>query len=69
MSAADDADERVDTGRRRLREHATAGVGGLAFAGASYPFFVSLYPSERARAQGAVEIDLSRAPARRSEHD
>lgn len=60
MSAADRADEPVDPKRRRLLEQATTAVGGLALAGASYPFFASLWPSERARAQGApVEIDLA----------
>lgn len=48
-----------DPGRRRLTQ-ATAAVGGLAIAGASAPFLVSLAPSERARAQGApVEADVS----------
>jgi ubiquinol-cytochrome c reductase iron-sulfur subunit len=53
-----------DLRRRRLTQ-ATAAVGGLAVAGASAPFLVSLAPSERARAQGApVEVDPSRiAPA------
>jgi ubiquinol-cytochrome c reductase iron-sulfur subunit len=50
----------VDPKRRRLLEQATASAGGLALAGASYPFFASLYPSARARAQGSpVEVDLS----------
>ena len=49
-----------DIARRRLTQ-ATAAVGGLAIAGASAPFIVSLAPSERARAQGApVETDVSR---------
>lgn len=40
---------------------ATATVGGLSLAAASYPFLASLAPSERARAQGGpVEADLSR---------
>lgn len=50
--------------RRRLTQ-ASAAVSGLAIAGASVPFLVSLAPSERARAHGApVEADTSRiAPA------
>lgn len=49
----------ADVTRRRLTQ-ATAAVGGLAIAGASAPFLVSLAPSERARAQGApVEADVS----------
>lgn len=59
MSAADHAGEPVDPKRRRLLEQATA-AGGLALAGASYPFLASLYPSERARAQGSpVEVEVA----------
>jgi ubiquinol-cytochrome c reductase iron-sulfur subunit len=52
-----------DLTRRRLTQ-VTAAAGGLAIAGASTPFLVSLAPSERARAQGApVEADISRVAA------
>jgi len=48
-----------DEGRRALLVKATSTLGGLAIAGASYPFLASLAPSERARALGApVEIDV-----------
>lgn len=44
-----------------MLQQATAATGGLALAAASYPFVASLWPSERARAQGApVEHDISR---------
>jgi ubiquinol-cytochrome c reductase iron-sulfur subunit len=48
-----------DQARRALLVKATSALGGLAIAGASYPFLASLAPSERARALGApVEIDV-----------
>ena len=60
MSDAELHPDRPDLTRRRLTQ-ATAAAGGLAIAGASAPFVVSLAPSERARAQGApVEADVSR---------
>lgn len=49
-----------DPKRRELLERAAAAAGGLALAAAGIPFAASLYPSERARAQGApVEADFS----------
>jgi len=46
--------------RREILLQATAATGGLALAAASVPFVASLFPSERARAQGApVEVDVS----------
>lgn len=60
MSNADIDPYAPNLARRRLTQ-ATAAAGGLAIAGASVPFLVSLAPSERARAQGApVEADISR---------
>src|SRR5229473_4036564 len=60
MSSSEYAEVPVDPKRRKLLQ-ATTAAGGLALAGASYPFLVSLLPSERARAQGSpVEVDLSR---------
>jgi len=48
----------ADPGRRALLTQASAVAGGLAIAGASYPFLLSLGPSARARALGApVEVD------------
>lgn len=46
--------------RREVLLQATAATGGLALAAATVPFVASLFPSERARAQGApVEADVS----------
>ena len=63
MSANELARELADPQRRKLLQQATAATGGLALAAASYPFFISLAPSERARAQaGPVDVDLSTVP-------
>lgn len=60
MTSSDHGHDPADSARRRLLQYATAATGGLALAGASYPFLASLGPSERARAQGGpVEVDLS----------
>lgn len=60
MNSRDHLHELPDLERRKLLRHATAATGGLALAGASYPFVASLWPSERARASGApVEMDVS----------
>ena len=60
MSSSDYADHPADPKRRKLLRRATAAAGGLALAGASYPFLESLAPSEQARALGApAEIDLA----------
>ena len=60
MSAGDDAMDNPDPERRKLLAQATAAAGGVALAGASLPFAVSLWPSERSRAQGApVEAFLA----------
>lgn len=57
----DVATDLVDRKRRRLLVRATSAAGGLALAGATYPFLESLAPSERARAQGGpVEVDLTK---------
>lgn len=64
MSSSEFAHDPANPARRKVLQHATAAVGGLALAGASYPFLASLAPSERARAQGGpVEVDLSPLPA------
>jgi ubiquinol-cytochrome c reductase iron-sulfur subunit len=52
MSSVSEISEVPDPERRVLLT-ATAAVSGLAIAGASYPFLISLGPSERARALGA----------------
>ncbi|TAK88034.1 MAG: ubiquinol-cytochrome c reductase iron-sulfur subunit [Betaproteobacteria bacterium] len=50
-----------DARRRKLLVDSTAVAGGVAIAGASVPFLVSLAPSERARSAGApVELDVSK---------
>ncbi|MBI2754342.1 MAG: ubiquinol-cytochrome c reductase iron-sulfur subunit [Betaproteobacteria bacterium] len=60
MNTGQHLHEIPDPRRRKLLRQATAATGGLALAAASYPFVVSLLPSERARAQGApVEVDIS----------
>lgn len=64
MSSGEYAHDPADPVRRKVLQHATGAAGGLALAGASYPFLASLVPSERARAQGGpVEVDLSPLPA------
>ena len=60
MSTIDHPQSLPDEERRRLLAGASAAAGGLALAGASVPFVASLWPSERARAQGApVEVDIA----------
>jgi ubiquinol-cytochrome c reductase iron-sulfur subunit len=54
------AESNVNTKRRYLLI-ATAVAGGAAGVAAAAPFFVSMFPSARARAAGApVEVDISR---------
>ena len=61
MSSSDYAGDPADVERRKLLARATGAAGGLALAGAAYPFLASLAPSERARALGSpVEIDAAR---------
>ena len=61
MSPSGYADDPADSGRRKLLARATGAAGGLALAGAAYPFLASLWPSERARALGSpVELDAAR---------
>ena len=53
--------ERVDGGKRRFLVTATGIVGGIGIVGASVPFVMSFWPSERAKAAGApVEVDISK---------
>ena len=53
--------ETVVNKRRRYLLIATGAAGGVAGVGAAAPFFVSMFPSARARAAGApVEIDIAR---------
>jgi len=50
--------KRPDLDRRKLLATATATAGGLAIAGASWPFIESMWPSASARARGApVTVD------------
>jgi ubiquinol-cytochrome c reductase iron-sulfur subunit len=54
------AESNVNT-RRRLLLIATGAAGGAATVAAAAPFFVSMFPSARARAAGApVEVDISK---------
>ena len=55
------ADGDVDKGKRRFLVGATSVVGGIGAVAAAYPFVMSLFPSERARAAGApVEQDIAK---------
>ena len=59
MSTIDGVQTPADEDRRKLLVGATAAAGGLALAGANVPFVASLWPSERAKAQGApVEVSI-----------
>ena len=51
----------ADPSRRRTLVRLTAAAGGVAAAGASVPFVMSLGPSERARAAGAP-VEVNTAP-------
>jgi ubiquinol-cytochrome c reductase iron-sulfur subunit len=54
------AESNVNT-RRRLLLIATGAAGGAATVAVAAPFFVSMFPSARARAAGApVEVDISK---------
>jgi ubiquinol-cytochrome c reductase iron-sulfur subunit len=54
-------DEGSTNKRRRLLLAATSAAGGAAAVAAAAPFFISMYPSARARAAGApVEVDISK---------
>ncbi|MEO2217973.1 ubiquinol-cytochrome c reductase iron-sulfur subunit [Chromobacterium vaccinii] len=58
------SEQQVDTGRRRFLTIASSAVGGVAVAGAATPFFMSFFPSERAKAAGApVEVDIGKIEA------
>lgn len=49
----------VDSSRRKWLLVATSAAGGVAAAGATAPFVLSLQPSERAKAAGApIEVDV-----------
>ncbi|WP_434630343.1 ubiquinol-cytochrome c reductase iron-sulfur subunit [Chromobacterium sp. CV08] len=55
------SEQQVDTGRRRFLTIASSAVGGVAVVGAATPFFMSFFPSERAKAAGApVEVDIGK---------
>ncbi|QEL54089.1 ubiquinol-cytochrome c reductase iron-sulfur subunit [Chromobacterium paludis] len=55
------SEQQVDTGRRRFLTLASSAVGGVAVVGAATPFFLSFFPSERAKAAGApVEVDIGK---------
>ncbi len=61
LSSSEYANDPADIERRKLLARATGATGGLALAGAAYPFLASLWPSERARALGSpVEIDAAK---------
>lgn len=58
------SEQQVDTGRRRFLTIASSAVGGVAVVGAATPFFMSFFPSERAKAAGApVEVDIGKIEA------
>ncbi|OHX13837.1 ubiquinol-cytochrome c reductase iron-sulfur subunit [Chromobacterium sphagni] len=58
------SEQQVDTGRRRFLTIASSAVGGVAVVGAATPFFLSFFPSERAKAAGApVEVDIGKIEA------
>ncbi|KUM04002.1 ubiquinol-cytochrome c reductase iron-sulfur subunit [Chromobacterium subtsugae] len=58
------SEQQVDTGRRRFLTVASSAVGGVAVVGAATPFFLSFFPSERAKAAGApVEVDIGKIEA------
>ena len=58
------SEQQVDTGRRRFLTVASSAVGGVAVVGAATPFFMSFFPSERAKAAGApVEVDIGKIEA------
>ena len=60
MSTIEQLQGSLDEDRRKLLAGAAAAAGGIALAGASIPFVASLWPSERAKAQGApVEVDVA----------
>ena len=60
MTDAKTFDDNPNPARRKLLVQATGAVGGAALAAASYPFFASLAPSERAKSAGApVEFDIA----------
>ena len=51
---------KIDVGKRRFLIGATSVVGGIGGVAAAYPFVMSMFPSERARAAGApVEQDIA----------
>lgn len=53
----------ADLERRKLLQRAGAAAGGVALAGASYPFLASLLPSARVRALGGpADMDLATIP-------
>ena len=51
----------IDRGKRRFLLAATTVVGGIGTVAAVSPFFISMMPSQRAKAAGApVEVDISK---------
>jgi ubiquinol-cytochrome c reductase iron-sulfur subunit len=51
----------IDEGKRRFLIGATSVVGGIGGVAAAYPFVMSMFPSERARAAGApIEQDIAK---------
>ena len=55
------SEQQTDTGRRRFLAVASSAAGGVAAIGFATPFFLSFFPSERAKAAGApVEVDISK---------
>jgi len=60
MTDAKTFDDNPNPARRKLLVQATGAAGGAALAAASFPFFASLAPSERAKSAGApVELDIA----------
>ena len=61
MADGDEGRREIDVGKRRFLVGATSVVGGIGAVAAAYPFVMSLFPSERARAAGApVEQDIAK---------
>ncbi len=61
MADGNVGEPKIDAGKRRFLIGATSVVGGIGGVAAAYPFVMSMFPSERARAAGApVEQDIAK---------
>ncbi|MBA2689656.1 MAG: ubiquinol-cytochrome c reductase iron-sulfur subunit [Burkholderiales bacterium] len=53
--------DNIDGNKRRFLLITTSALGGIATAGAIWPFVASMWPSERAKAAGApIEVDIGK---------